>query len=396
LASLNLFQSGDHRRALQDAAHAEPLGLYLHIPFCVDRCTYCSFITTREDRLKPVVLDRLERDLRAWGEFLGHPEIDTLYLGGGTPSVLSADELLRLSEAVQASFRTSGLREATLEANPGNLDSDWLMAARGCGWARLSLGVQTLDDELLEELGRIHSSTQALEAFEAAQHAGFERISADLMVGVPGQCLDGVLEDAERLIQAGAEHLSIYLLDLDKNCPMKARVASGRLVLPSDDEVADVFEALQSGLPRMGLEPYEISNYAVPGQESIHNTRYWERRPYLGLGPSAASQLGKWRWTEGSAIQAWAEGTAPIEREELGPAESLAEIPLLGLRMHHGVDWTDLRLRAEELGLLGLLRTWERELEPFVLNGLLEAEGRRLRLTNRGRLLSNAVLQVFV
>lgn len=384
------------RLLLREAAQAEPLGLYVHIPFCVDRCTYCSFATTRDQSQKGPLLARLGEDLRRWGEVLGHPVLDTLYLGGGTPSILTEEELHRLSEDIRQSFDTRNLVEATVEANPGTVDSDWLMSAREAGWDRLSLGVQSLDDNLLEALGRIHSSTQALEVFEAARHAGFSRLSADLMVGVPGQCLGGVLEDAERLVGVGAEHLSIYLLDLDKNCPLKARVASGRLVLPSEEEVADVFEALQRELPRMGLDPYEISNYAVSGQESIHNTRYWERRPYLGLGPSAASQLGNLRWTETSALKAWLEDRGELELEELSPADALAEVPLLGLRMHRGVDWPDLHRRAEALGLLGLLRRWEQELEPMRHRGLLEIEGDFLRLTDQGRLLSNAVFQVFV
>jgi len=382
--------------ALRGAAKAEPLGLYLHIPFCVDRCTYCSFITTRDDSLKPAVLARLLQEIRFWGDSLDHPAVDTLYLGGGTPSLLEAKELESLTKAIRESFDLDPLVEATLEANPGTLDSDWLFAARELGWDRISLGAQTLDDDLLSQLGRIHCGTQVLEALEDASSAGFDRISADLMVGIPGQRLQGVLEDAEKLAGMGAEHLSVYMLDLDKNCPLKARVESGRLQLPSGDEVAETFEALQTALPSWGLHPYEISNYAAPGQESIHNTRYWLRRPYLGLGPSAASQLGHCRWTEGSVIAAWAEGEDEGEFQELSAAEALAEIPLLGLRMHHGVDWEDLRDRANDLGLLTLFETWKSELDFFWRQGLLLQEGRFWRLSPRGMLLSNAIFQVFV
>jgi oxygen-independent coproporphyrinogen-3 oxidase len=286
--------------------------------------------------------------------------------------------------------------EATLEANPGTLDSDWLFVARELGWDRISLGAQSLDDELLSRLGRIHSSVQVLEALEEAACAGFQRISVDLMVGIPGQRLPRVLEDAERLVETGAEHLSVYMLDLDKNCPLKAQVDAGRLQLPSEDEVADVYEALQSGLPGVGLQPYEISNYAVPGQESIHNSRYWERRPYLGIGPSAASQLGHWRWTEGGVISAWSEGRAETEVQELSPQEELAEIPLLALRTHRGVDWRALRTLAAQLDLLPIVEDWERQMEPFLRAGLLLREGDQLHFSNRGMLLSNSVFQMFV
>jgi oxygen-independent coproporphyrinogen III oxidase len=374
----------------------EPLGLYLHVPFCRDRCTYCSFVTTRDESLKGAVLARLHGDVRAWGERLGRPPVDTLYLGGGTPSLLTAPELAALTGAVRAAFDLGPLEEATLEANPGTLDLAWLKAARDLGWDRVSFGVQALDDVLLERLGRIHDSSAALEALAWARQAGFTRMSADLMVGIPGQHLDRVLQDARTLVDAGATHLSVYLLDLDKACPLRGQVESGKLTLPTEDESADVFEALQAELPNLGLAPYEVSNYARPGEESRHNSRYWERRPYLGLGPSAASQVGAWRWTESGVITAWAEGRGQAEVQELDAAEALAEIPLLALRMHRGVDWEALRARARSLRLEPLVDAWEAQLQPFIRGGILLREGPILRLTARGMLVSNGVLEVFV
>lgn len=385
-----------HLQDLREAAGREPIGLYLHIPFCKDRCTYCSFVTTRDDGLKATALARLDTDLQVWGQALGHPEVDTLYFGGGTPSILSAEELSALVHASREAFDFSALCEATLEANPGTIDLAWLKAARRLGFDRLSLGLQTLDDNLLQRLGRIHDGAMGLNALLMAREAGFRRLSADLMVGIPGQDLDRVLSDTRTLVAAGVTHLSVYMLDLDKNCPLKAQVESGKLHLPSEDEVADVFEALQAELPELGLAPYEISNYAQSGERSLHNTRYWERRPYLGLGPSAASHLDRWRWTEGSVIQAWAEGRGKPEVQELDAAADLAEIPLLGLRMHRGVDWEDLQTRAAMLDLRHLVDAWEVALKPFLKHGLLERVGPLVRFTNRGMLLSNSVFEVFV
>ena len=385
----------EHTEALRLAAHSEPLGLYLHVPFCRDRCTYCSFVTTRDESLKPAVLARLEAQLADWGRALGRPRVDTLYLGGGTPSLLTAAELASLTQAAARAFDLAPLEEATLEANPGTIDPPWLEQARSLGWDRVSFGVQSLDDALLESLGRIHNGADALQALAWARAAGFTRISADLMVGIPGQQLGQVLAEADTLVAAGANHLSIYLLDLDKACPLRARIDSGRLTLPSEDQVADLFEALQAHLPTLGLEPYEISNLAAPGQQSRHNNRYWERRPYLGLGPSAASQLGVWRWTETGVLPAWLEDRGVLDCQELDPAEVLAEVPLLGLRMHRGVDWAALRERARAENLLPLVDGWEAELAPFLQHGLLVRNGPVLRLTSRGMLLSNRVLQVF-
>ncbi len=381
---------------LRQAAQREPLGLYLHIPFCKDRCTYCSFVTTRDTELKTAALERLEADLQLWGQALGRPAVDTLYIGGGTPSILASEELAHLVEQAAASFDLGRLEEATLEANPGTIDLSWLKAARRLGFDRLSLGVQTLDDALLQRLGRIHDGAEGLTALGQARAAGFQRLSADLMIGIPGQDLDRVLSDARTLAAAGATHLSIYMLDLDKNCPLKAQVDAGRLELPSEDHVADVFEALQAELPNLGFEPYEISNFAQPGQASRHNTRYWERRPYLGLGPSAASHLDHWRWTESGLIQAWAEGRGVADIQELDAAAELAELPLLGLRMHRGVNWEDLQARAAQMDCEDLVETWTVALQPFFQHGLLERDGPIIRFTNRGMLLSNRVLETFV
>jgi oxygen-independent coproporphyrinogen III oxidase len=385
-----------HLDALRQSVRSAPLGLYLHVPFCIDRCTYCSFITTCDRSLEPEVLARLGTDLTAWGQALDRPYADTLYLGGGTPSVLSLEAMSRLTASAREAFDLSPLREATLEANPGTVDPAWLRGARGLGWDRISLGIQTLDDELLQRLGRIHDAREGLVVLAQAREAGFERISADLMIGIPGQNLNRVLADVRQIAEAGANHLSVYMLDLDKACPLKALVDSGTLALPSEDAVAEAFEALQEELPNLGFPAYEISNYAQSGQASIHNTRYWERRPYLGFGPSAASHLGPWRWTESGDIRAWTEGTGTREIQELDAAAELAEIPLLGLRMLRGVDWEDLRTRAQSLELLPLVETWERELAPFLRHGLLLREGPNLRFSRKGLLLSNSVLETFV
>ena len=382
-----------HLDALRTSAQAEPLGLYLHVPFCKDRCTYCSFVTTRDTALQSSTVARLIAQTRAWGEALGRPAVDTLYLGGGTPSLLTQEELKQLTAVAREAFDLAPLEEATFEANPGTVDLDWLLAARDLGWGRVSIGTQTLDDRLLAMLGRIHDGAEALRALALAKEAGFRRISADLMVGLPQQDLSRVLGDARALVDAGATHLSVYLLDLDKACPLKAEVEAGRLTLPSDDAVADVFEALQAELPRLGLTPYEISNY---GEPSKHNLRYWKRRPYVGIGPSAASQLGAFRWTEEGNIPAWAAGRAGLELQELGEAEAFAELPLLGLRLHEGVDWEALRAESDARNLRPLFDTWDARMHAYEQGGLVETEGPRRRLTERGMLLSNEILQTFV
>jgi len=276
------------------------------------------------------------------------------------------------------------------------VDLAWLEGARALGWDRISLGVQTLDDALLVRLGRIHDARGGLEALDLARRAGFERRSADLMLGIPGQDLAGVLRDGTTLAATGLEHLSVYMLDLDKACPLKAQVDAGRLHLPTEDDVATAYEALLERMPALGLAQYEISNLGRPGAEALHNLRYWERRPYLGLGPSAASHLGGIRWTEGGVLPTWIEGRGRAEVQVLDEAEDLGEIPLLGLRLNRGVDWEALGDEARRRGLGDLKAEWDRRLAPMERAGLLAREGRLLRLTTRGMLLSNGILQLFV
>ncbi len=382
---------------LVKAAHEEPLGLYVHIPFCKDHCTYCSFMRLdHRSPSRPGILQALAGEIQDWGRALDKPRLDTLYLGGGTPSVLTEFELRELWQSIARSFDIQGLEEATLEANPGTVDRAWLEAARGLGFDRISFGVQSLEDSLLQRLGRSHRGECALEALALAQSAGFKRLSADLMVGIPGQRLEAVLRDARQLIEAGARHLSIYCLDIDKRCALQRALAQGLCELPSDDDVADTFEALQKVLPEMGLLPYEISNYAAPGEESRHNNRYWERRPYVGVGPSAASQLGPWRWILPSHIPSWLNKTKWEECQRLSPEEILAEIPLLGLRKHQGVLWEDLRTRARNACLSEVFETWENRMKPAFEHGLLDRDGQRIFLTPKGMLLSNQVFEIFV
>jgi oxygen-independent coproporphyrinogen-3 oxidase len=373
-----------------------PLGLYLHVPFCRDRCGYCSFASTTDLSLVPAYLDRLSRDIDDWGRFLGRPRLDTLYLGGGTPSLLSIEQLGTIGQTVRGAFDAADIQEATLEANPGTVDTAWLGAARRERWDRVSLGVQTLDDGLLKLLGRVHDAAQGLDSIKMCREAGFGRVSADLLLGAPGQNLSRVLDDAAKLVEAGAEHLSVYMLDLDKPCRMKAQIDAGLLALPPDEDVADAYLALREHLASMGLPAYEISNFSRPGSHSMHNVRYWQRRPYLGLGPGAASNMSDLRWTEPESVPDWIGGAGAADVQRLGPGEILAETPLLGLRMSEGVNWAALRETAETQGLGGLVRGWEEDLAPLVALGVLERDGQHLRLTPKGATLANQAFRVFV
>ena len=346
--------------------------------------------------MRDAFMTRLTASLSAWNDFLGRPPTDTVYLGGGTPSTLPTEDLLRISEALLAAFPPTPDCEATLEANPGSLSQNWLKGALRLGWNRLSLGIQSLDPALLEALGRSHDPDAALDALHLAREAHIPRISADLMLGIPGQQLQRVLEDASTLVAGGADHLSIYMLDLDKASPLSRRIDAGEFAPPAEDELADTYLALHDRLRDLGLPSYEISNFARPGQESRHNLRYWQRRPYLGLGPSAASQMADLRWTEPSDLRAWIDGAAPLDLEELSPQDQMAEVALLGLRTTRGIPWEALRSEAEASGFRDAWLGWETALAPLRAAGLLEETDGYLRLTPKGMLLGNTVFRVFV
>jgi coproporphyrinogen III oxidase-like Fe-S oxidoreductase len=243
--------------------------------------------------------------------------------------------------------------------------------------------VQALEEGRIKNIGRTHNAAQGLEAIKMCKDAGFGRISADLLLGVPGQRMERILDDAVCLVGAGAEHLSIYMLDLDKQCPMKAKLDDGLLKLPPDGLIAETYQKLQESLPQIGICPYEICNYSLPGCRSIHNTRYWQRRPYLGVGPGAASNIDNLRWKENENIIEWANGLGKPEIQCLTPIESLAEIPLLALRMCDGVDWRALRRLAESQGLGWQVQKWEAELEPFVGRGFVQWDGDNMRYWQR-------------
>jgi len=374
----------------------KPLGLYVHVPLCQRKCSYCSFTSTSALSIEPAYTERILRDIADWGRYLEKPALDTLYMGGGTPSLLSLPSLQAISQVIHSSFDTSGLLEATLEANPGTLSLDWLKSARQNKWDRLSLGVQSLDNTLLSRLGRTHDAAASLAAIKMCKEADFSRISADLLLGAPGQHLERVLLDAATLVDVGVEHLSIYLLDMDKQCALKTQVDNGLLDLPPDELVVQTYQTLYEQLPKLGLNSYEISNYSIPGKHSIHNLRYWQRRPYIGVGPSAAGNIGNLRWTECENIAEWLDDRGQTEIQFLSREETLAEIPLLALRTQDGVNWCCLCEFAESQELSDLVNNWERELSPFIAKGLLRRNGENVRLTPTGVLVSNRIFQIFV
>lgn len=362
-------------------------GLYLHVPFCSAICPYCDFAVTTGDP------DRRARFLEALAAeiALGMPagiegEIDTVYLGGGTPSILGLEQLAALFENLRASLPVAADARISLEANPEDVTTERLAGWRGLGVTTLSLGVQSLDDATLGYLGRRHRGAEARRAVEEALAAGFETVSMDLIYGIPGRDVMAWRHELAAAVELAPDHLSCYQLTVHQGTPFGRRQAQGERIEAPEPIQARLFRATHELLAGAGYEGYEVSNFAAAARHrSPHNTKYWDHTPYLGLGPSAHSFDGRRRWWNERGVEPWrrrvAEGARPIAgSEELGQGELLLERLMLALRTPRGVDLDEVRERyGSDLEAID-----GAAIERFEATGLLTRDGRWLRPTLDG------------
>ncbi|MFH1464173.1 MAG: radical SAM family heme chaperone HemW [Pseudomonadota bacterium] len=364
---------------LQPPASGLQPGLYVHVPFCLTRCRYCAFASSTELSGRGAFLDALalgvRRHVGRWGAF------DSVYVGGGTPTVLGLDGLARLVAALGPLAITPGA-DRTLEANPDDCTSSLLAGARALGFTRLSLGLQALDDVALRWMGRRHDAATGMAAARAARAAGFEDVSFDLIYGRPGQTPDAWRRELDAALALGPTHLSCYELSVEPETPL-ARDPDAR---PDEDARADLFFAGSEHLTAAGFEHYEVSSFARPGHRSRHNLKYWTHVPYLGLGPGAHSFDGRQRWWNPRDLTPWATALArredPAEGREILDAASLRlERLALGFRHTGGVAFADLGGCERELAAAmeaGLLERAGDRVVPSVA-GLLQADGLAVR-----------------
>jgi len=366
-------------------------GLYLHFPFCRAKCPYCHFASVP---YAPPLHDEWRRGLEEEAALRAAPSLapDTLYIGGGTPSLLGPDEVRDLLGLFGARFGLEAV-EVTLEAGPEAADADRLEGWREAGVTRLSAGVQAFDDGALATLGRRYTSAEAVSFCLACRDAGFEAVGLDLMVGVPGETRGSVERTLERALRLEPDHVSLYILENVEGLPF-AKVMNDRPV--DEDEVVENHGRMADGLEAAGLARYEISNFSRPGKECRHNLKYWRYEPFLGLGPSACSRLGPRRWCNKSAIGAWAEalrrGQDPVEESrELDAGTAGREALIFGLRLVEGVDLRALEKRfGWDIG-----GRYAAEIDELVGAGLLLRDGLRLRVPAERMLVSNQVFARF-
>lgn len=373
------------------SAPAPPLGLYLHVPYCTVRCSYCDFylVPARGQRLEDYA-SALAAEIGASPEPLRLRSADTLHLGGGTPSLLPPAILGDLLGAARRAFPLVPGAEVALEANPEDLDPGRLQALADQGINRLTIGIQSLDDRLLVLMRRPHTACRAIEAIEAARRAPFRSLGVDLILGLPGQDHGAALDQIERVTAMGIDHVSLYLLEVHPKTRLGRETELGKQRPMDDDDAARLYEDAADLLGGRGFEHYEISNFARPGHRSRHNVKYWTDQDYLGFGPSAHSYVGGRRFMNRADLGAYlaARGLDPERIEDPQPrAGRGAEALCAGLRMLEGVDLESLRRRYGA----AIPSAGDPRLAEFRSLGLVEIAGDRLRLTRRGRLISNEV-----
>ena len=387
----------------------DPLGLYVHVPFCSAICNYCNFNRGLFDAdLKARYVDALVAEIRNQSGIRNQPAIrspqsamtpsaDTIYFGGGTPSLLEADEIARVIRACENAFDVSADREVTMEANPESVTEARLRAYRDAGVNRLSFGVQSFREDELRRLSRLHSVARARAAVGEARAAGFDNVSLDLMMWLPGQRVSDWLESVDAAIALGPEHLSLYLLEVYPNAPLKDDMARARWSQAPDEDAATMYLAAMARLDDAGFEQYEISNVARPGRRSRHNLKYWVDGEWLGFGCGAHSTRDGVRWKNISStaeyIETVSRGAWPaVDVRCLTPDERLGDALFTGLRLVDGIDANAIQTRYG----VDVWRRFGADLERFVEAGCLRRDGSRLHLTRQGMLLAHEVMTVFV
>ncbi len=394
----------------------DSISLYVHIPFCLTKCPYCDFNTYQGIEAQFAdFLTAITGEIAAWATALGRPPVNTVFLGGGTPSYLPQGDAARILDAIAAAYPLRSDAEITAECNPNDLTSARCAELRAAGINRISIGVQSLHNGLLAMLGRRHDADGAVAAFHACRRAGFDNISLDLMYGLPQQSLAQWEDTVGRVIALAPEHLSLYSLTLEEGAPLRRWVEQGRLPEPDPDLAADMYDFARAALSDAGYHHYEISNWSLPGRASEHNLTYWRNRQWLGVGPGAHSSLAHCRfWTVRSPREyarragEWAATATPwpsvtpaaIDRattvdglEIIDQATAAAETMFLGLRLLDGMDIT---AASQRVGI-NLLARYASELAELTAEGLLLWENEsNLRLSEKAYLLANQVFTRFL
>lgn len=374
------------------------LGLYIHIPFCVKKCEYCDFLSwNAEEEERQQYVAALLSEIESYREFAKGYRVSTIFIGGGTPSVLLPKQMEDILQKIYEIFELERRAEITVEVNPGTVDEEKLQCYKENGVNRLSMGLQSVKDEKLRLLGRIHTYQEFVESYELARKAGVDNISIDLISSVPGQTLQEWKEELETAAAQNPEHISVYQLIIEEGTPFYEKYAEHPELLPDEETSREIYLWTGKFLKEAGYEQYEISNYAKPGKESRHNLKYWERGDYLGLGLGAASMVRNIRMSNTKDMRTYLERcdkpkTMREDVQFLEEPRQMEEFMFLGLRKTRGVSKKEFkRIFGREMDMV-----YEKALHKCLENGMLLAHKDRIFLSEEGTLLSNMVLSEFL
>lgn len=366
-------------------------GLYIHIPFCRKACHYCDFHFSTSLKLKDQLLAALKKEILLRKNYLPSPTLDTVYFGGGTPSLLSSDELKGIMDTIASVFEIQTGAEITLEANPDDISAEKTKELKHAGVNRLSIGIQSFFEEDLAWMNRAHNAEQAARCIDTALQSGIENITADLIYGFPLLTDSKWEKNIGTMLESGINHLSAYSLTVEPRTALAAKIKKGTDRPVENEQAARQFLMLMDAIEQAGWEHYEISNFCKPGNYALHNTNYWKNQPYIGIGPSAHSYNGQSRqWNvanNAGYIAALEQGTLPAEMEELTPENTFNEYILTGLRTKWGINTNFI---TERWGAR-FLNSFNDEVKEFIRRGLIIAEGNNLVLTRNGKLMADYI-----
>ena len=373
------------------------LGIYIHIPFCKQKCTYCDFISfPNQEEKQEKYIQKLLEEIEQNKELISKYQVTTIYIGGGTPSYINSSNIVQIINTIQKNIKEKiEEMEVTIEVNPGTVTKQKLNDYKKSGINRLSIGLQTTNDELLKTIGRIHNYKEFLNTYQLAREVGFENINVDLMIGLPNQTIKDIKDSLKKVIDLKPEHISIYSLIVEPNTPMEKMIEEKTLVLPTEEEERKQYHYVKNQLELHGYEHYEISNFAIPKKQAKHNLNCWEQKEYIGFGISAHSYINKKRYSNTENLEEYLKGdieqTKTIhETQEI--EDQKKEYILLGLRKLQGVQIVKFKEKFGENPLF----IFRKEIEKLVEQGLIEVDLDNILLTQKGLDFANLVWEEFI
>ena len=372
------------------------IGVYIHIPFCKRKCYYCDFVSYPEKyELQEKYIDKVIQEIEENKEILQDNNVTTVYIGGGTPSSIKPELIKRILNKVYNYTEINNIKEITIEVNPGTATKNNLQLYKNCGINRISIGLQSTNNDILNKIGRIHNFNQFLDTYKWTREAGFKNINVDLMIGIPNQTLDDVKTSLEKVVSLKPEHISVYSLIVEDETPMKKLIESGKLKLPDEEDERNQYKYTKNFLELNGYKHYEISNFAKPGFESKHNLNCWEQKQYIGLGVAAHSYINGVRYSNTISLEEYLKKDSK-DIKEIHETQTIddmkKEYMLLGLRKIDGVQISKFEEKFGE----NPIYLFKNELKKLIQEGLLIIDLDNIKLTEKGLDLANIVWEEFV